>query len=299
LGSTPVLQISASAVTPIDRALGLENGADAYLVEPVDPDVLVATIRALLRMRKAEAELAEMNNALKVAYERLQKTNEDLQSFAHAASHDLKEPLRTISCFAGLLEKQYRERLDGDAEMMLTNIQNGVSRMSALIDGLLAYAQAGPSGEDTWTDVDLNSVVLGVVRDLKRSIEENGASVSVDRLPIVRGNETSLSQLFQNLIQNGLKYRRGGEPARLVVTALTLAKGMAQLAIADNGLGIPLEYQKKIFAPFQRLHGSEVAGFGVGLATCQRIVERHGGKIWVESAGLGKGSIFHFTLPLA
>jgi two-component system sensor histidine kinase/response regulator len=298
LGSTPVLQISASAVSTEDRVDGLDNGADAYLVEPVHSDVLLATVRALLRMRKAEAASAEANLALQEANSLLRRTNEDLQNFAHAASHDLKEPLRSISCFAGLLEKKYRGHFDSDGEAMLTNIQKGASRMSALIEGLLHYAQAGQLTQEDWEDVDLSRVVAGAIRNLEESIKESGAMVACDPLPIVRGNEASLSQVFQNLIHNGLKYHKPNEPSSIAISAATKTPGMVEIAIADDGMGIPLQHQNLIFAPFQRLHGSEVPGFGIGLATCRRIVERHGGQIWVKSDGPGKGATFYLSLPL-
>lgn len=126
----------------------MDNGADAYLVEPVDPEVLLATIRALLRMRSAEAALAEANRALQTMNERLVQTNQDLQNFAHAASHDLKEPLRSISCFAGLLERKYRGRVDHDGEAMLTKITGAAARMNGLIEGLLSYAEAGQLADE-------------------------------------------------------------------------------------------------------------------------------------------------------
>jgi two-component system sensor histidine kinase/response regulator len=295
LRSTPVLQISASAVESVDRTKGLDNGADAYLVEPVDSEVLLATVRALLRMRTAEVALAEANDALQAANERLVQTNQDLENFAYAASHDLKEPLRTISCLAGLLERRYRGNLDDDSSVMITNIQKAAGRMNSLIEGLLSYAQAGPSAEDHWVDVDLNGVVGEAAKNLEQSILEGAATVSWDNLPTVQGNPASLSQLFQNLIQNALKYRRTDEPARITITNVAKKPGAIEVAIADNGIGLEPRHQTLIFAPFQRLESNRISGFGIGLATCQRIMERHRGKIWVRSAGQGKGSTFYLS----
>jgi two-component system, sensor histidine kinase and response regulator len=298
LSSTLVLQVSASAITVDDRVDGLNNGADGYLIEPVDPEVLLATVRALLRMRKAEADLAEANKALQVANDLLVRRNEDLQRFAYAASHDLQEPLRTISNFTGLLDKRYRGQLDAGADQILTYIQQGTSRMSTLIHGLLIYEQVGQESGAEWTDVDLSQVLAWTLKDLEQSITESGATVTCDPLPTVRGHAILLSQLFQNLIHNGLKYRKPEEPARIHVSARNKAKNMIEVAVSDNGVGIPHEYHQMIFAPFQRLHGGESPGFGIGLATCQRIVERHGGRIWAESAGVGAGSTFCFSLPV-
>ncbi len=298
LSSTLILQISASAVTSGDRVGGLDNGADGYLIEPVDSEVLLATVRALLRMRKAEADLAEVNKALQVANDLLVRRNEDLQRFAYAASHDLQEPLRTISNFTGLLDKRYRGRLDAGADQILTYIQQGASRMSTLIHGLLIYEQAGHDGGAEWTAVDLSQILAWTLKDLEQSISESGATVTYDPLPTVRGHAVLLSQLFQNLIHNGLKYRKPEEAARIHVTG-NKTQNATEVAVSDNGVGIPSEYHQMIFAPFQRLHGGGSPGFGIGLATCQRIVERHGGRIWVESAGLGAGSTFFVSLPAA
>jgi signal transduction histidine kinase len=299
LSTTPVLQISAAAISPQDRAGGLDNGADAYLVEPVDAVVLVATVRALLRMRKAEFDLEKANGALQAANAMLTRSNEDLQRFSYAASHDLREPLRTISCFAGLLEKKYRGRFDADADKMLASIQRGAARMNSLIEGLLIYAQAGESTREDWGNVDLARLLAGTLSSLEQSVKEARAVVEFEPLPTVTGNELLLSQLFQNLIHNALKYPAAEEPAHIRVSFQMAARNMVEIAIADKGLGIPPEHQRMIFAPFHRLHGSGVAGFGIGLATCQRIVEGHGGKIWVESEGVRKGSTFRFLLPLA
>jgi signal transduction histidine kinase len=295
--STLVLQVSASAITSRDRVGGLDNGADGYLVEPVDPEVLLATVRALLRVREAEEELARTNRALQEANELLVRRNEDLRRFAYAASHDLQEPLRTISNFTGLLEKRYLGRLDAGADQILKYIQQGTSRMSALIQGLLIYEQSG-QGDDGWGPVDLNQVLTWTLKDLEQSIDESGTTVQSDSLPTVKGVAVLLSQLFQNLIHNGLKYRKPNEPARISVTARNTAGGMVEVAISDNGVGLPDKYHRIIFAPFQRLHGGESPGFGIGLATCQRIIERHGGRIWVESAGHSHGATFCFSLPL-
>ena len=297
LGSTLVLQVSASAVTSGDRVGGLDNGADRYLVEPVDSEVLLATVRALLRMRRAETELAKANKALQDANELLIRRNEDLQRFAYAASHDLQEPLRTISNFAGLLERRYAGKLDPDADQILTYIQQGASRMSTLIQGSLIYEQASQEG-DGWTSVDLSQVLEWTLKDLEQSITEGGARITYDPLPTVKGNAVLLSQLFQNLIHNGMKYQKTDERARIHVAARKKTPDAVEITISDNGIGIPSKYHQLIFAPFHRLHGGESPGFGIGLATCQRIGERHGGRIWVESAGEGAGATFCFSLPL-
>ncbi len=298
-GSTFVLQLSASSVTPGDQVGGLDNGADAYLVEPIEFDVLLATIRALLRMRKAEAALAEANIELQGANALLLRRNEDLQRFASAASHDLQEPLRSISNFAGLLEKRYRGRLDANADEILTIIQRGASRMSDLIRSLLVYAQVGEESGTEWGTVNVDEVLAEVLKSLEPSITEAQASIVCEPLPTVPGNAVLLTQLFQNLIQNGLKYHKTHQKPSIHIGQRSPSAKMVEVAICDEGIGIPLEFQRVIFSPFQRLHGDEVPGFGIGLATCQRIVERHHGQIWVESQGEGTGSTFVVSLPLS
>ena len=297
LSSILVLQVSASAITSEDRVGALDNGADAYLIEPVDSDVLLATVRALLRVREAEAELAKANGALQEANELLIRRNEDLQRFAYAASHDLQEPLRTISNFAGLLERRYVGRLDAEADQILGFIQQGAARMSTLIQGLLLYEQAGQEHGENWTPVDLNQVLTWTLKDLEKSITESNAIVTFDPLPTIRGNAALLSQLFQNLIHNGLKYHKPDEPARIHISSQNKTQDMVEIAVSDNGIGIPVKFQKIIFSPFQRLHGAESPGFGIGLATCQRIIERHGGRIWLESPNRYAGTTFYFSLP--
>jgi light-regulated signal transduction histidine kinase (bacteriophytochrome) len=275
----------------------LDNGADTYLIEPVDADVLLATIRALLRMRKAEEELHQSNEALQSANAALVRSNEDLQRFAHVVSHDLQEPLRTVSSFSSLLDRRYRGQLDNEADTFLKYIQRGTEEMSSLIEKLLVYAQVGQQREDTEDRVEMEEAFAWAMDNLKEAISEAGGSVTHDPLPAVRGDETQLAQLFQNLIGNALKFRRLEEPVHIHASARNGSDSTVIFSISDNGIGIPPEYHQRIFTEFSRLHGKEIRGSGIGLATCQRIVERHGGRIWVESAGAGKGATFRFVLP--
>ncbi len=295
--TTPVLHLSASAITSADRIGGLDNGADTYLIEPVDSDVLLATIRALLRMRKAEEELQKSNDALQATNAALVRSNQDLERFAHVVSHDLQEPLRTVSNFASLLDRRYRGRLDHDADTFLDYIRRGTAGMSSLIEKLLIYAQVGQEAENTSNRVDMEEVFALTIGNLQQAISESGALITHDPLPDVRGNQTQLVQLFQNLIANGLKFRRPEKPPRIHVTAEKDSATDTMFSVSDNGIGIAPEHHQEIFAEFSRLQASEVRGTGIGLATCQRIVERHGGRIWVESEGLGMGSTFRFLLP--
>jgi two-component system sensor histidine kinase/response regulator len=299
-----VLQLSASAITTEDRVGGLDNGADGYLIEPVEPEVLLATVRALLRIRKAEADLEVANSALAEANTKLTElnlaltgSNEDLQRFAYLASHDLQEPLKTMSSYATLMQRRYGGKLDAQADEFLTHIQHGAMRMSDLIKGLLLYAEARQHHEADWKRVNTEDVIAVALDNLERSIAKSRAVVTYGQLPAIRGDEVQLTQLFQNIVGNSIKYQRPGESPQIAINAMKDGDRLILFSVIDNGIGIAPAHHTKIFAPFQRLHGREVPGSGIGLATCQRIVEGHGGKIWVESPGEGAGSTFWFSLP--
>lgn len=292
--SVIVLQISASAIAAPQATAALDSGADAYLIEPVDPDVLVATIKALLRLRKAERDLAAANERLTVVNQELQRSNEDLQQFAFAASHDLQEPLRTVTSFVTLLERSAAGKLTDHEQQCLKYIFDGSQRMRALIDDLLSYSQVGqkPASSEA---ADLNAVLEWVLENLRESVGNSGADIQYTVLPSVSGDEAQLKQVFQNLIANAIKYARPGLKPVIRLDAVKESHNWL-VRVRDNGVGIEENYHQIIFAPFKRLHGKEIPGTGIGLAVCRRVIEAHGGKIWVESA-VGEGSTFSLTLP--
>jgi signal transduction histidine kinase len=228
--------------------------------------------------------------------EELRRANADLEQFAYSASHDLQEPLRQVAIYSQLLERRYKSTLESDALDYLGFCVEGAQRMQMLISDLLAYAQAGKSTLDPSDLVDVNHVIENVKKNLATSIEETGASLTIDPLPDVYGDTVPLTHLFQNLISNALKYR-ADRPPRVSVSALRDG-AFWRFAVEDNGIGIPKEFRTQIFGIFKRLHDRKsYPGTGIGLAICQKIVERYGGRIWVESE-LGKGSTFYFTLPV-
>src|SRR3954452_3766943 len=280
------LQISAQAVTAPQATAALNSGADSYLTEPVDPDVLVATVRALLRLRRAERALAAAN-------EELQRSNEDLQQFATVASHDLQEPLRNVVSFSNLLQRSAESRLTVDEREYLGYITQGALLMHALIEDLLRYSQVGQSRKGM-ASVDLNAVMQWAVDNLQQPILETGATVSWAGLPVVRGDETQLRHLMQNLVGNAVKYHNPE-----VVPDVTVSAEKDQndwiIRVRDNGIGIAPDHHESIFAPFRRLHGKNLPGTGIGLALCRRVVDLHGGDIWLDSKP-GQGSTFSFTL---
>lgn len=293
--SVIVLQISASATAAPHATAALDSGADAYLTEPVDPDVLVSTIKALLRLRRAERELAAVNNRLTNLNQELHRSNEDLQQFAFAASHDLQEPLRTVTSFVSLLERDAAAKLTGNEREYLRYIGEGSRRMHALIDDLLSYSQVGRKPKFSHL-VDLNAVLPWALENLREGIGQSGAEITSDPLPSVFGDEAQLGQVFQNLISNALKYARAGLKPAIHVSADKESQDWV-VRVRDNGIGIDANHFQQIFGAFKRLHGKEIPGTGIGLAVCRRVIEAHGGRIWVESI-VGQGSTFAFTLPI-
>jgi len=265
----------------------------------------VKVTRDITDRKKADEEIRELNASLErrvaerteelvASNEALVQSNEDLNQFAYAASHDLQEPLRMVALFSQMLHSAYAGRLDPEADQYISYVVNGAQRMEQLLKDLLEYSQAGSKSEGPAQPVDCAKVMEEALLNLQVAIEQNGASVTWSDLPTVPAHEVRMVQLLQNLVGNAIKYR-GSEPPRIQVSAHRRHTGW-MFCVQDNGIGISPEYTQQIFGVFKRLHGQNYPGTGIGLAICQRIVERYGGRIWVEST-LGKGSTFCFTLP--
>ncbi len=240
----------------------------------------------------------QAEGALTASRGELERSNAELQQFAYVASHDLQEPLRTISSYLQLLKRRYAGRvLDEDADEYIAFAVDGAKRMQALIQAVLAYSRVGTHGKD-FANLDAHALVARALANLDARLAETGAQVAVDEdLPRVWGDDTQLGQLFQNLIGNALKFVRSGETPQVAVTVERRGAEWA-FAVRDNGIGLPPEQAERIFGMFQRLHTrDEYEGTGIGLSVCKRIVERHGGRIWVESRP-GQGATFLFTLPV-
>ncbi len=224
----------------------------------------------------------------------LARSNADLEQFAYVASHDLQEPLRMVASYLQLIERRYKKHLDQDAEEFITYAVEGATRMQALINDLLSYSRIGTRGQP-FKLIDSNAILKRVLDNLRIASETSQAVITSDPLPHVVADTTQLTQLFQNLISNAMKFR-GEDPPRIHITAQNEA-GAWRFAVHDNGIGIDMEYGDRIFLIFQRLHNrAQYSGTGIGLAICKKIVERHDGQIWVESKP-GEGSTFFFTLP--
>jgi len=254
----------------------------------------IAQVEDISERKRAEESLSRAHAELELRAEELERSNTDLQQFAYAASHDLSEPLRMVSSYVQLLAKRYGGQLDSDADEFINFAVDGVVRMQALIEGLLLFSRAGTS-EYAIDAVDCSEVVEATLLMLKTSIEESGAEVTIGELPVVQGDASQLSQLFQNLIGNAIKFVDSGSPR--IRVSVEREEDDWHFAVIDNGIGIDPAHVERIFSVFERLHGrAEYPGSGIGLAICKRIVERHGGRIWVESEP-GQGSSFHFTIP--
>jgi PAS domain S-box-containing protein len=221
------------------------------------------------------------------------RSNEDLQHFSYAASHDLQEPLRTISAYTRLLAKRYDGRLDADADEFLSFILQAVSSMEDLITGLLDYSRVA-TGSGSREQVSFDQLAERAIANLRRSIAETGAKITWNGLPALTVEKALMAQVFQNLIANGIRYRRETPPEIRIDVSERPHDWV--FCFRDNGVGIEPEYCEIVFGMFRRLHGREIPGSGLGLAICKRVVERHGGRIWVESVP-GKGSSFFFTIP--
>lgn len=227
--------------------------------------------------------------------EKLASSNKELEHFAYVASHDLQEPLRMVASYVQLLEKRYKDKLDDNAHDFIGYAVDGASRMQKMINDLLTYSRIGTRGKP-FASIDCEAVLNQVISNLKIAIKESKAVVTHDKLPEVVADETQLVQLFQNLINNSLKFRDKKRP-RIHISAERNSREWI-FSVRDNGIGIDTQYAERIFQIFQRLHGrKEYPGTGIGLAVCKRIVERHRGRIWVDSKP-GKGATFCFTLPV-
>jgi PAS domain S-box-containing protein len=225
--------------------------------------------------------------------QQLERSNDELQRFAYTVSHDLQEPLRTIRSYAELLSRRYGSKLDKDADEFIQFLMDAAGRMSQLLKDLLAYSQAGRPDRTAPEPTSSANILQWAIMNVDRLAKDAGATITYDPLPMVEADQTQLSQVFQNLLGNAIKYRSGEPP--MVHISVERVGDMYEFSVRDNGIGVDPEHHERIFGVFKRLHGKEVPGTGIGLAICRKIVESHGGRIWIESQ-LRRGSTVKFTL---
>ncbi len=248
-----------------------------------------AAARDVTEIRKAQDEQRTLISELA-------RSNTDLEQFAYVASHDLQEPLRMISSYTQLLARRYKDKLDSDANEFIGFAVDGAVRLQALINSLLTYSRVGRKG-NPFAEVDCHKVIAEAIVNLKAAVEESGALIGTDDLPVIRGDEMQLVQLFQNLIGNSIKFRSDENPQ--IKISARREDSQWVFSVADNGIGIDPRYRDRVFVIFQRLHPRDkYEGTGMGLAISKKIVERHGGKIWFESVP-GSGTTFYFTIPIS
>jgi len=274
------VEVSAS-ISPLRAADGTMVGASKIL-------------RDITALKRAEEILRRVNRQLQEQAEELVATNKDLEQFAYVASHDLQEPLRAVGGFLTLLQQRYHGKLDEKADGYINAAVEGAVRMQALINGLLEYSRVGTRGSVP-APASAGAVLQEALENLQALIQESGAVITADPLPVVQADANQLTHVFQNLIANAIKFR--GERTPDIQVGARRQEGDWLFWVRDNGIGIDPQYRDRIFVIFQRLHTrTKYPGTGIGLSICKRIVERHGGRIWVESQP-GRGSTFYFTLP--
>lgn len=286
-------ELTRSIDNLVDATRQMASGSLQKDVSVTTDDEIGTLTEAFNTMRKS-LEAAERKLTAKA--EELERSNRDLQQFAYVASHDLQEPLRAVAGFTDLLQSQYGGQLDEQANSFLQFAVDGAKRMQTLINNLLDYARVGSEG-NAFSPVDCQEVIELALHNLNSAIQESQADLSIRPLPTVHGDKLQLVRVFQNLIGNAIKFR--GEAAPRIEVDATRINGEWQFAFRDFGIGIKVEDQQRVFVIFQRLHTrKKYPGTGIGLSICQRIIQRHGGSVWVESVE-GDGCTFFFTLPAA
>lgn len=277
----------------LDRQKAARRAAEALLEQK--------SLELFERNRELEREIVErrkVEDQLRDKAEQLASTNAELEQFAYVASHDLKAPLRSVAAFSQLLAKRYGKLLDTDGKEFVGFIESGVRRMQTLIDDLLEYARASRVPL-ALAPVDTSALVEELRNTLRARIDDSKAKLVLGPLPTIRADRSQLRQLFQNLIDNAMKFQPRGATPRVEVSAEAIGEGW-EFRVSDNGIGIPPEYAGKIFMLFQRLHvDEEYEGTGLGLPICKKIVERHGGSIRAQPGANGQGTCFAFTLNAA
>lgn len=284
----------ASEAPYFESEVGIVNLAGKRVHVLMTLTMLEERKRALIAMVNiSQRKAAEMQ--LRATNQELGRSNDELEQYAYVVSHDLQEPLRTVGSYLDLFTKRYRKNLDERATKYINAVTDGASRMRTLINDLLQFSRIG-HGEPMTQEIDLSEVVQGLKKSMEATIREQSATLTHDELPTVLGARVQITQVIQNLLSNGLKFQRSGVPPTLHISVVEEG-GAWKIGIRDNGVGIEPHNIDAVFSIFMRVHGKgKYPGTGIGLAIVKKIVERHNGRIWVESE-FGEGSTFYFTLP--
>jgi two-component system, sensor histidine kinase and response regulator len=309
---TPIIFLTAAGRTEAEISRGYEMGAVDYLLKPIVPEILRQKVRVLVDLFQMNVEIKRLNVELKGSNAELERrvqertadleaqsrdlarSNQELAQFAAVASHDLQEPLRTLSTYLQLLGKNQQGNLNAEDQEIFDVVLDSARRMRQLISDLLAFSQIG-LGERKPGQVDCAVLVEKVLDQIKEMVEERGAEIRVGPMPVLNAEPVLLGQVFQNLIGNALKFQKGGAP--VVEVSARKEQERWVFGVRDEGIGIAPEHSEKVFKLFGRLHGrDEYPGNGLGLSLCKKVVERHGGVIWLDPTP-SKGSTFYFSIP--
>lgn len=287
-GETAYYHLEKRYIHKLGHEIWVQISASLVRNTRKQPLYAVIQIQDITRRKRVEEELAQR-------LEELARSNAELEQFAYVASHDLQEPLRMVASYTQLLARRYRGRLDADADEFIEYAVGGVLRMQQLINDLLIYARVGTRGKE-FEPTDCETVFEQTLLDLQTALTESNAEITRDPLPTVMADPAQLRQVFQNLIGNAIKFRSAA-PLHIHISAERKGDEWV-FSVSDNGIGIDPEYAERIFIIFQRLHGREkYRGTGIGLSICKKIIERHGGRIWVKGQS-GQGATFYFTIPV-
>ncbi len=290
----PIIFISALGEVE-DKVRAFTVGGVDYITKPFKFEEVLARVQTHLSLRQLYKQLQEANAVLEQRSQDLARSNAELEQFAYAVSHDLQEPLRMISSYLALLKRRYVDNLDEKGLEFIAYAVDGAQRMQEMIHALLTYARVDTRGSP-FEPIEGQEILERVLMNLTVAIEESEAVVTHDDLPTVAVDATQFAQVFQNLISNALKFR-GTEQPHVHISAVQ-EHDMWIFSVQDDGIGIDPEFHEEIFRVFRRLHTQqEYPGTGIGLATCKKIIERHGGRIWVESQN-EQGATFYFTVPM-
>lgn len=300
LKSVPIIFLTAGSHTTDSIFNGYKAGAVDYMFKPYIPEVLRAKVDVFVDLYKKKQELTQQRERLEMLNIQLEQRScelerniQELEKFAYVASHDLQEPLRTITSYIQLLQKKFKGKLDGETAEFMDFIISGSRRMKMLINDLLEYSRINRI-ESPLELVNFNFVMNEVMQNLHNTIKNSNAVINFDNLPVIKSRRIQMIQLFQNLIANSIKFR--SEKAPVINICAKKLDGVYLFSVSDNGIGIKPEYATKIFEIFQRLHSMQhYQGTGIGLAICMKIIQKLGGDIWCESEP-GKGATFYFTI---